>query len=111
MTIIALFIWQPQHRLAVYPVGVLMGFTFGAHYGPKSGVYATIIPGGQEALYTAVGMWFGNLFRWIPGVVYGRMVDLSPTQSHRWAFFHLSAYPAIALVVILFVDFKKAEKD
>ena len=46
-------------RLAVYPVGVLMGFTFGAHYGLKSGVYATIIPGGQEALYTAVGMCVG----------------------------------------------------
>ena len=40
-------------------MGVLMGFTFGAHYGLKSGVYATIIPGGQEALYTAVGMCVG----------------------------------------------------
>ena len=39
-----------------YPFGVLAGCIFGAHYGLRSGVYASIIPGGQEALYTAVGM-------------------------------------------------------
>ena len=40
-----------------YPFGVLAGCIFGAHYGLRSGVYASIIPGGQEALYTAVGMY------------------------------------------------------
>ena len=44
-------------RVIAYPFGVLAGFTFGAYFGLQSGVYATIMPGGQEAEYTAVGMY------------------------------------------------------
>ena len=44
-------------RIFSYPYGVLAGLAFGAYLGLQSGVYATIMPGGQEAEYTAVGMY------------------------------------------------------
>ena len=43
-------------RIYAYPFGILAGLIFGSYYGLQSGAYATIIPGGQEALYTAVVM-------------------------------------------------------
>ena len=126
-------------RVVAYPYCIIVGFIFGSYYGLQSGVYASIIPGGQEAEYTAVGMcvcsgnlfvylgadvvgyvlamvvedgivqsfvsllltgyndlqmprWFGVLLRWVPGIIYGVMVDFSPAQSHRWAFMHLGGY-------------------
>jgi len=109
--VVSLAIWQPQQKLWTFPLMVMFGLTFGAYYTMRSGVYATIIPGGEEALYTAVGLWFGNLLRWVPGVTYGLIVDASPTQSHRWAFLHLGIYPIIAICIIVFIDFDKAEED
>ena len=44
-------------RVIAYPFGATVGFTFGAYYGLRAGVYATIMPGGQEAEYTALGMY------------------------------------------------------
>ena len=51
-------------RVVAYPFGILIGFLFGLYFALMSGVYASIIPGGQEAEYTAVAMCVcsGNLF-------------------------------------------------
>ena len=58
-------------RVVAYPYGVMIGFIFGSYYGIQSGVYAAIIPGGQEAEYTAVAMCVcsGDLFVYFGGDV------------------------------------------
>ena len=48
---------ERTHRMLAFPFGIVCGLTYGAYYGMASGVYASIVPGGQEAEYTAVGAY------------------------------------------------------
>ena len=77
-------------RVVAYPFGVLIGFLFGLYFALTSGVYASIIPGGQEAEYTAVGMCVcsGNLFVYLGADVVGYVLVMVVEKSCNHLPFH-----------------------
>lgn len=115
-------VYQPSHKPFAYLLATMTGLLFGLFYGINAGCFAGLIPGGQEAEYMSVLQWFPYAIRWLPGVIYGALLEASAAevsgkgtcgeggQNHRWAFFSLAIYPLIALVVMLFINFQEAEK-